>query len=446
MAVRRIYIQDRNKNNIKTISGSMLMRAAESAVGMGVEIAVDQSTREITLSSPGYFDMYQMAYESFTVTQMITSINGVTPTDDGNFFILDSECMSWRYGNSQSDTEPANGLITIIDLCPTCTSCDEALLLKKQVEFYKMLYNAIKDAQLYYDDVAKLRMQYLAANRLPMPANCAEAVASLDPKYLESPEVKGLSLFQQYATVVHMWNYVVSQNNASIEIRNTPEDAAGFYVQTKRALPSCNRQSTIKCTIEVRLVSGQAGLSMYVHDPKTEFKPFKNEGGVTENQAVVAHLGFTEKRVETTFNPASCAGTYCLTVKFLPFIYSFMLDRYGNQINIRDFAWSILTGSGPVPGGENTEFENTTYYLGADYSTAQIMEPTAKNYNDAKTYPSKSVEARNIWEVRITWQLSGSMDKTFVDTYYYECNGVREYMDGIMKNSDLISIAAGSGL
>lgn len=74
------------------------------------------------------------------------------------------------------------------------------------------------------------------------------------------------------------------------------------------------------------------------------------------------------------------------------------------------------------------------------------MEPTAKNYNDAKTYPSKSVEARNIWEVRITWQLSGSMDKTFVDTYYYECNGVREYMDGIMKNSDLISIAAGSGL
>ena len=37
MAIRRIYIQDRNKNNIKTISGSMMIRAAESAVGRGVE-------------------------------------------------------------------------------------------------------------------------------------------------------------------------------------------------------------------------------------------------------------------------------------------------------------------------------------------------------------------------------------------------------------------------
>ena len=449
MPIRRIYIQDNNKNNLKTIDGNLMLKGTKSTwTTQNLYLEVNPTSKEVTISSPGYSDIYTQAYEAFTATQMITNINGVHATDDGNFFLLGSECTSWRYGGSESDLEEASSVISVLDLCPTCVSCDTAIKLKKQIEYYKMVFNALKDAQLYYDDILQLRTQYLAANRLALPANCAEAVATLDPKFLKSPDIKGLSLFQQYATLLHMWNYVVSQNNASIEIHNTPEDSAGFYVQTKRSLPSCNRQSTIKCTIEVRLASGQAGLSMYVHEPVTEFKPFKDEGGVTEHQATVTHVGFTEKRVETNFAPASCAGTYVLTVKFLPFIYSFMLDKYGNQINIRDFAWSIFSEDGSIPGsgGEETEFENTTYNLGAKYTTAQIIQPTEKNYNDAKTYPSKSVATRNIWEVRITWQLEGSINKTFVDTYYYACNGVREYMDGILKDSDLISIASGSYL
>ena len=83
---------------------------------------------------------------------------------------------------------------------------------------------------------------------------CASGL-ELDNDYLQ---LRSAQLLQQYMTVVHMWNYVVSRNNSSNIITVAPEDTAGFIVQTKRALPSCDDQFEVSCQIVVGKPKGIA--------------------------------------------------------------------------------------------------------------------------------------------------------------------------------------------
>lgn len=398
MAINSIYIQDISGNPV----GELQERAGitnQKDTRMGVS-PVGNNT--VLLDSPYYDDIYAQALEELLNSSFVTTLNGIAPFSDGNFFINGSECVSWY-----KDLQEA---LVLLDLCPTCTNCDEVVILKKKTEYYKIVFNAIKNANLGYTTDS----QALNEARIAIPENCAEA---LQEEYIENFEIKGLALLGQYATAVHMWNYVASQNNASSEIVNAPEDQAGFFIQTKRAFPSCSGTSSIQCVIDISLVMGQSGLSVYVHTPKTDFMPFKDNTAVTKHMATVDHTGVTTKVITTNFAPSTYAGTYSLQVKVLPFIYSELLDSNGDIINVRDHI---------DEGGERIEKWSATY------RTEQVLAPSETDYNEAKLYPSKSSKIRNTWQITIRWILSGALDKEYVNTYYYECNGVREYMAGIL--------------
>jgi|GEM_PF-6333096 len=397
MAIDKIYVQDLHGNPIGELSGSVVISNRTSS---GVRTIPDSPTSVVVTSSE-YNDIYSDALELLLSQRYLTTFSGIAPFADGNFFIDGSDCLSWY---------SAAGDLVFVDLCPSCDNCEEILILKKRIEYYKLVFNAIKEANLgYLTDSNDLENA-----RIAIPANCPEALNHLQE---EDFEIKGLALLGQYATTVHMWNYVVSQNNASTEVSSTPEDQAGFYVQTKRSFPSCSGLSSIQCIVEVNLHSGQDGLSLFVNTPKTEFMPFKDNTAVTPNMASIDHVGFTTKTVTTAFPPSEYAGTYSLQVKFLPFIFSEILNYLGNVVNIRDH---IDSGGGRIEKGEGS------------YRTEQVTHPTERDYNEAKLYPSKSSKINNIWQITVRWVLSGALDKEYSNTYYYECNGVREYMSGIL--------------
>ena len=80
----------------------------------------------------------------------IQTINGVSSNDDGEFFIDGSACDSWMLG-----TESGNGwvddghTISIVDLCPACTTCESIYRLQYEAENLKMWVNTLKDVNLY---------------------------------------------------------------------------------------------------------------------------------------------------------------------------------------------------------------------------------------------------------------------------------------------------------
>lgn len=186
----------------------------------------------------------------------VTSINGVQPNSDGEFFIDGSECDSWAlinggtthmFDNDYVFDDATNG-ISLVDLCPACKTCESIYRLQYEVESLKMWINTLKDVNLYMQDDMEQRRTNLGKLRITnIDDKCAVGL-STDDAYMQ---LKSAQLLQQYMTVVHMWNYVVSQNNSSNVITIAPEDTTGFVVQTKRALPSCAGNQRIWCTIRV---------------------------------------------------------------------------------------------------------------------------------------------------------------------------------------------------
>ena len=212
--------------------------------------------------------------------RQVCTINGVSPADDGEFFIDGSACDSWGYvQDSVALDTTSDGLNTsivkykivdnqpvriddlsgiwITDLCPACTTCETIYRLKYEVEAMKLWLNTLKDVSLYRstfydgisDDVAT-RQQILMNQRITSTeqSNACNKELQPDDRYLQ---LKGTQLLQQYMTTVHMWNYVVSRNNSSTLITIAPEDTTGFTVQTKRALTSCDGSQGIRCFIRV---------------------------------------------------------------------------------------------------------------------------------------------------------------------------------------------------
>ena len=181
----------------------------------------------------------------------VKTINTLTPTEDGQFFIEGGECDSiYVSGGTDTvvagDTVKKGGTLHLVDLCPACDKCETIYRLEREIEYMKIWLNLLKDNVLYTDAIAKGRATFLEGKRIALDAACE------DPAYTEDPIVKrGLQLMQQYFTLVHMWNYVVKEHNATTEIVTAPEDTAGFVVQTRRSLPSCGSSERIVCTIFV---------------------------------------------------------------------------------------------------------------------------------------------------------------------------------------------------
>jgi len=414
----------------------------------------------------------------------VYSINGVYGRSDGSFFINGSDCDSWGYIEGSTafpmneqppiykydedgvmtdvpDTE-ASG-IWITDLCPACQTCDEIYQIKQGIEQLDVFINMIKDVELHDDAQLQANKAELEALAIDGGTQCTNSWGIIDP-------MKGMQLLQQYITVAHMWNYAVVQNNASFKLEIAPEDTAGFVVQTKRALPNCDENWWIRCTITItydQAISdsgvpvAKQDLSVYVPEPILHFKPFTHYdaesstglpesvepiGGGTattiyaDDAALngakatltypvpgVSGQSYTRKVIQTDRIVARVSGTYEVTVKVLPFRNCVLRDENGDVVTIRGALINIT--------GQTTADGKYVVYPGytCDPESPAILNPTKEDYLNAKTAPSVSVPLNNVWKVHIIWEVGEVGDTSgynyfeYEETRLYTCTGARDY-------------------
>ena len=419
-------------------------------------------------------------------TKYIKTINGVAPNNEGEFFIDGSDCVSWDYiidGRDQLFDEPigngsvSNNGISLVDLCPACKTCEYIYKLQYEVESFKLWINTLKDVNLYnHDDMDQRRTDlgkpvFRVTGDEQSMEKCGVTLTP-DDAYLQ---IRSVQLLHQYMTVVHMWNYVVSQNNASNVIELAPEDTTGFVVKTKRALPSCSCQRTISCTIDVgepKAVTddgtafknyGTAAdpvyvpypISIYVPQPVAvintasatsepvnsldlTYEPFEDKQLQALNGAepVVSPVpdrptSTSSKRVYTGVIDARVAGTYIVSAKFLPFVYYriYKKDTAGNeyQVSVRGGNEIIIDKNGKeIAGGTATQWD----FGISSHSVGSLIDPTYKNYLDAKTAPTCSVDFKLLWPITIKWEVSTedpNNPDVYVEDYNFIANGIRLY-------------------
>lgn len=385
----------------------------------------------------------------------IQTINGVSSNDDGEFFIDGSECDSWgviENGVDSITNEQATGAatsgISLVDLCPACRTCESIYRLQYEVENLKMWINTLKDVNLYINDDMDQRRTNLGNLRVTNLSDLCAAGLEQDDAYMQ---IKSVQLLQQYMTVVHMWNYVVSQNNASNVIEVAPEDTAGFVVQTKRALPSCADNQAIQCTIDVGApcaikddgtlvdLPNNYPVSIYVPTPVLDmqndatdvqsldlhFEPFdeKQEQALGNAKIHVRNQTQSDKvRVQTDVISAKVAGTYVVSAKFLPFIYYRIWKGSGSNKT-----YISVRGGTTVPITGTTVGDDTVWDFGINgHEVMPKLNPTAQDYLDAKTTPTSSVDFKLVWPIRIEWTVTG-VAEPYVEEYNYVANGIRAY-------------------
>jgi hypothetical protein len=256
-----------------------------------------------------------------------------------------------------------------------------------------------------------------------------------------------------------MWNYAVLQNNASFRMEIAPEDTAGFVVQTKRALPSCDGTWRIRCTIKIEydhrqdddnsISSVKQDLSVFVPEPVLWFKPFNMEDPdepiigtnpveyvsaedaalqtlvdqgtgeatsvrvLTDAKVHVIHDdNCTTKTIQTDYIQARVSGTYGLQMKFLPFVNFVMYDTQGHVITVRGATVNI---SGKTIG------DDVYYDFAPAYTSRQpIVAPTKDDYLNAKTAPTSSVPFNNVWRVEILWEVGKPERYTEEDSIHFQ--------------------------
>ena len=223
-------------------------------------IALEAGSNGMTLgaTTSGFFES---AYVDITGgSTYVTSINGVTPTEDGSLFIIGSVCDSVYMPNTST--------VEIYDLCPVCPLCDKVLAMERGVEYYKTHLNAIKDVNLYTSTyISAHTRDDFTANRIVQPDGLCDIspyvpVSAIGGTVAISTLPDSIQLLKQYVTTVHMWNYLVSRNDTFTELSTAPEDNSGLVIQTKYSLPACDPSGTtaesakvtLQCVISVECV------------------------------------------------------------------------------------------------------------------------------------------------------------------------------------------------
>lgn len=467
----------------------------------------------------------------------IQTINGVGPDGQGNFFLSGSECDSWGYivGGTATDagykdgeghllpdpvvvdngsTYSKNG-IWLTDLCPACSACEMLYRLKQEVIRMKLWLAVLRDVNLYqqhsndpehHSGKTELTEANWLWNRRFLPdkyIQCGKYILA-DEEYPTSFEAyaedeqfsKGLQLIQQYMTTVHMWNYLVNRNNKSDVISIAPEDTAGFVVQTKRAVTSCNSAQTIQCVVSITdcvvwkdnsipekevwesILAGNTPehrytypVSMLIPSAIVQFTPFDNDpdhplpvdipgttigikdatvDGSKYNMILSGEPVYTEYKegdplpetpvyeryADTGVLPVVAAGTYEVAVKFLPFVNSQMVDEEGNPISLRGSTGDVITGT---TVGDSIVFK----FFDHDTAPTYLARPTTEQYLNAKTAPSVSVDFKLMWGININWTVTDSEgNENFEEnTYKYICNGIRRYYSSSVIDGSTLSTA-----
>lgn len=417
----------------------------------------------------------------------IKTINGIGPNSKGEFFIHGSECDSWDY------LKDGHG-ISIVDLCPACRDCELIYRLKQEAIRMKLWLAVLRDVNLYQSPASTQEAQTLWGYRLPDVPSCGKYILgdTFENFVKEEGFKKGLQLIQQYMTTVHMWNYLVNRNNKSDVIQIAPEDTSGFSVQTKRSVTECGSAAgtqnspNVQCAIRItgchivydsgtvdgsELASaGYVGndtnpnaypVSMLIPRAVVSFTPFmQNTASDSTKQAIVGIPATTtvdgivknmkinaaavgepayQRSVDTTILPVVAAGTYSVTVKFLPFIYTVMEDAENNAISIRG-----TTAKSVDPKEQDGEV--IFQFYNKDTAPVYIAEPTTKNYIDSKTAPTCSVDFKLMWDIEIVWSTkdkAGNIN-TETQTYNYVCNGIRRSYSSSVIGGSTINISGGT--
>jgi hypothetical protein len=474
MSLSAITIKDESGRVLAVATGSLCIDQKRGNAQDTNTVSGSCSDDVATIWTPYFTNIFEEAFNAFfdgSVTCLQT-VNGVRPTDDGAFFIEGSDCVSWSYAKPVLDSDSVSegslggNLLAITDLCPSCDVCDKVLELKKAVEYYKLIYNGFKDVILYPYDTTAARFNALVQHRLPVPAQCD---AGMDSKYTRSIEPKTIQMRQLnkvlagYMRTVRMWNWAVSQNARSVEISTTPESDTGFYIQTKYALPNCGDCSSLQLEIDVNLVDGQSNLSVYM--PTTGgkkcvvvSKPF--DDAITATETVTEEA--THKHIVLNFGPPSKAVTHIVRVKFLPFSQNILTLENGRDLVMSSLALQsgdTVTTSSEDESEQSFVTGKTVYYMKPRNEQITTDEPTDTDYKAYSVYPSKTSDGYNTWEINITWtwgQPSTSTDMTYpvsdstrtvtqqtqenavmARTFTFQTTRVREYMEGVLLDSDL---------
>lgn len=422
MSVSSIIIQARDGNTLGKVSGKVLMRLGQGlAWGSGTLSASSSDSPLVAGVSSILSD-----------GRYVSSLSGATPGAGGDVWVDGDECLSW---------EPSGNGVTLYDLCPSCRTCEGAHRLRRRIEWCHMMLEAFKDSSLYTQQVTDARLALMSADRVADGDACVGTDAEY-ARYAESVAILSRRLLGQYATMVHLWNYAVSQNNSSTVITTPSGDETGFVVQTKHALPSCGGVSTINCSVTVEPIDVEDGISVYVHTPELEFLPFTSTMTGLGDKVSVTHETATKKVISTSLGPSDYAGTYAVTVKVLPFMYAVLRDTHGNVIDLASIDWSSVGSTTESTTDESgTTTTTTKYQLGASQEEyTQLASPTLEQYLAANVCPTRTDKGENVWKVTVAWTISGALSKTFTETYLYTTMRTRKYLGGMLRDSTFVTV------
>lgn len=423
-----------------------IKKVSQIKAGTGITVAYN-GVRTATISRPvdtaTYFDEAHKALKNLAY---ISTLSNVGSEDTGNLWLWTDTCMSWELPgevppSTSKERESMSGGITIYDGCPACSNCASQIAIKKRYERLRLMLNDLKDVNLYTTEDKNRRQNYLYQQLLKAPDNCEVPKTN---EYGSDSWLSSYRLLLNYMTAVHMWNYVVSQNNSRTIIRSAAEDNTGFYVQTKRSLPSCDGKSTIQCRITIKARDVQDGISVLVARKHTEFKPFEGSG-VSESSMYVQETALA-KVFTTTFPEGTVAGTYIAEVKVIPFMYVKITAPDGSVIDMDKLDWSVDTGVDKNIEIDGNTYPGKQYTLGdCDISTDVLEAPTLDQYNSSKTYPAKSITGSNYWDVNVTWTLTGALageagERVWEENFVYATVKVREPVDDLLRSTDLIDV------
>ena len=440
MPVGKITILNSAGEAIGVADTSLALHTASSECSF----MVDEENSTATLWMLSGSNIFALAAESLIGSPelggYVTAINHVTPSDDGAFFIHGSPCVSIGYSSNSRlpDKLPLPGdSIHINDLCTTCTSCETVVRLRKIVEHLKIVLNAIKDANLYTQSQAMLRQNYLRSQRVPVTISCKAALDDLSPETLDVFALQSTRLLGQYVTAVHMWNYLASRKGNEVRIGNAPEDAAGFYVQSRFVKPSCDGESDVSATVEIAQVSGQEGLSVYVPPPVVTFSAGSDGGSplqATVSMPEDAPATVTVARPENSV-PGTRAGTYVLQVKWLPF-FRVIQTLNGQDVRLDDLGECDLDRvvvPDPDEGGDIVLYGNLDIHT----ENVPVHGASRDDYIRYRNYLSVVEDGMNRWQITVTWRLTGALNTESVETYYFETPHVRRPVEGLYKSMAL---------
>ena len=386
----------------------------------------------LAISSPYVNTMWQdatLAILDGTGMKYVASINGTPATpSNGNIFILSSFCLDtyphysdqpeeYDTGRMQ-EIQPNKSTLFLMDNCATCQTCDKYMLAKQRVEKLKRQFWALKDINLYSKSVFDARKSYSGMDLMQLPVGC-QALEHRD-------DILGATLFNllgQYMTVVHMWNYIAQLRSQVLRITPSPDDVSGFVIYAQSPKLTCDGNTTISCQVTIKPMQVQEGLVAWIPEPETSFEPFSYAVSfpavtVEDLQDDATGLG----KVFSFSDSSAVVGTYTLLIRYLPYFHVMVYDPEQDppvpidpaEYDPTQFTKKAVHGD---RGGWNIEYSGSA--LGVTTEVDETFEPTKEDYVASRSYPAASSADSNIWEITVAWTLSGTLDQSTVDVYYY---------------------------